>query len=264
MMEEDFFMSEKGKGAMETKEIGAEIENVKVETHDVKTFVLKPEETISFTPGQYFLVSIPAHEDLKDEWRPMTFTNLPWDRDITFTVKRMGGFTQALHELGVGAHLRLKGPKGKSLNFDESVKEDLVFLAGGSGITPCICIIRYALAKDLPNQMVLLFSNKTPKDIIYREELDRLNRERRITVVHSLSREIPDNWRGERGRIDRKMIHKHIQRPKDKLWYLCGPPPMTDQLEQELKEMGVSSERLRAESWELPGKAQKEEAGNQH
>jgi ferredoxin-NADP reductase len=262
MMEEDLFMPEKVKGGMETKEIVAKIENVKVETHDVKTFVLKPEETISFRPGQYFLVSIPSHEDLKDEWRPMTFTNLPWDSDIIFTVKRMGGFTRTLHELAVGARLRLKGPKGESLNFDESIKEDLVFLAGGSGITPCICIIRYVVAKDLPNQVVLLFSNKTTKDIIYREELDRLNRERRITVVHSLSREIPDDWKGERGRIESKMILRHIQRPEDKLWYLCGPPPMTDQLEQELKEMGVSSERLRAESWELPGKAQKKEAGN--
>jgi NAD(P)H-flavin reductase len=110
--------------------------------------------------------------------------------------------------------------------------------------------------------MVLLFSNKSLQDIIYREEFDRLNQEGRITVVYSLSKEIPDDWKGERGRIDGEMIRRHVDRPKDKLWYLCGPPPMTDQLEQELEGMGVSKERLRVESWELPGKAQKKENGD--
>ncbi|MDY6836337.1 MAG: FAD-dependent oxidoreductase [Thermodesulfobacteriota bacterium] len=245
---------------MGIKEIIAKIEHVKVETHDVKTFELKPQEPIAFTPGQYFLVSILSDEDLKDEWRPMTFTSLPWDKHITFAAKRMGRITHALHELPVGAQLRLKGPKGESLNFDESIKEDLVFLAGGSGITPCLSIIRYVIAKDLRNKMLLLFSNKSPKDIIYREEFDRLNQEGRITVVYSLSKEIPDDWKGERGRIDGEMIRRHVDRPKDKLWYLCGPPPMTDQLEQDLGRIGVSKERLRMESWELPGKAQRKEA----
>lgn len=58
------------------------------------------------------------------------------------------------------------------------------------------------------------------------------------------------------------MIGRYVDRPEDKLWYVCGPPPMIDQLEQELEEMGVSRERLRTESWELAGKAQKKEASD--
>jgi glycine betaine catabolism B len=246
---------------METHKVVAEIEEVKVETHDVKTFVLKPQETISFTPGQYFLVSIPAHKDFKNEWRPMTFTNLPWDAHITFSAKRMGAFTGALHALAAGGCLQLKGPRGESLNFDASIRDDLVLLAGGSGITPFISIIRYAVAKDLPNRIVLLFSNKSEKDIIYREELDRLNGKKRISVVYSLTREIPQDWDGERGRIDGDMIRRHVDRPKEKLWYLCGPPPMTEILEQALEGIGVSRKRLRLESWQIPGKAQKKNDG---
>ena len=135
------------------------------ETPDVKTFRLKSENNIDFIPGQYCMVSFPDDEDNK---RPFTFSSSPTEKGyIDLTVKKMGVFTTKLYSLGIGDKLKIIGPNGESLNFDGSVKEDIVFIAGGSGITPFISALRYAAIKNLPNSITLLFSSKTEKDIIY-------------------------------------------------------------------------------------------------
>lgn len=234
-----------------------EIIGIREETHDVKTLKLKLANKIEFIPGQYCLVSIVGNKEFEYEKRPFTFTNSPTDKGfVKLTIKRMGKFTSALHSLRVGNKLNIEGPKGESLNFNELVKEDVVFLTGGSGITPFISAIRYAIAKNLPNKMILLFSNRTEDDIIYRNELEDIESDN-LKVVNTLSEEAPEGWNGEKGRIDRAMIEKYVEKPKEKLWYICGPPPMVVAMENIMEEMQVPKEKLRVEKWQLPGKHDK-------
>jgi NAD(P)H-flavin reductase len=245
-----------------TETIG-EIIEVKEETPDVKTFRLRLTDRIDFIPGQYCLVSIIGNKEFEGYSRPFTFASPPTATGIVeLTIKRMGKFTTTLHSLTVGDKLKIDGPNGKSLNFDESIKDDIVFLTGGSGITPFISAIRYAIAKKLPNKMILLFSNRKGGDIIYRKELEEITKNSNIKVIHTLSDEKPDRWSGETGRINRAMIEKYVENPKDKLWYICGPPPMVTAMEKMLAEMGVAKEKSRVEKWQLPGKHDKEE-GNE-
>lgn len=227
---------------------------IRIETHDVKTFVLRLGKKLDFVPGQYCMVSMPANEPFKKESRPFTFSNSPDDEDIELTVKRTGTFTEAMHNLRAGDALLVKGPLGEKLNFDDSVKDDVVFLAGGSGITPFISAIRFAVSRNLPNQITLLYSNKTVDDIIYKDELEKLSKRENLTVINSLSNDIPQGWEGSRGRIDRDMILSHVNQLNEKLWYVCGPPPMVEQLKKVLQEIGVPDDNLRIEDWELPGK----------
>ena len=121
------------------------------ETKDVKTFKL--DSKIDFVPGQYCLVALP--EDEYDK-RPFTFANSPMDNHIEFTIKQIGEFTTKLHSLKVGDKLLFSSAKGTSLNFDESVSKDVVFIAGGSGITPFMSILRFAIKKKLKNRQNLL------------------------------------------------------------------------------------------------------------
>jgi len=241
------------------REIIAEIIKIKEETHDVRTFKLKLTNSIDFIPGQYCLVSIIGNKEPESEAKPFTFATSPTEkRFIELAIKKMGKFTAALHSLVVGDKLKIEGPQGTSLNFDETLKDDIVFLAGGSGITPFISAIRYAIAKKLPNRITLLFSNRTADDIIYKKEFDEISRNNRnIKIINTITQDAPKQWPGEKGRIDRKMIERYVKNPKEKLWYVCGPPPMVSSMKEMLLGMGVPENRLKIEDWQLPGKHDK-------
>jgi ferredoxin-NADP reductase len=232
----------------------AEIVEVKEEARDVKTFVMTTREPIEFVPGQYCMVSIPDNELFSGEARPFTFSNTPLNNHIEITVKKTGGFTGAMHRLHVGDKLLIKGPFGKELIFDDSTKGDVVFVAGGSGITPFMSAMRYAVSKNLPHRIVLLNSNKTVDDIIYKDELDALNKKGNIRVINALSQAVPGQWDGLRGRIDKYMILSQIDQPAEKIWYVCGPPPMVEDLNQTLLEIGVAEDKIRTEDWQIPQK----------
>lgn len=233
-------------------ELSATIISVRDETPDVKTFRLRKTKGFSFIPGQYCTVAIPQKFD--GDTHPFTFSSSPTEPYLELTVKRMGTFTTALHALHTGDTLMVDGPHGDVLNFDESVKDDVVFLAGGSGITPFMAGIRYAIRKRLPNRLLLLFSNRTLQDIIYRQELAGI-REKNITVVNTLTNKTQASWTGERGYITKAMIAKYINEPRHWLWYLCGPPPMIDSMKNILHEIGVDDKRVRIEPWQIPGKS---------
>jgi len=241
-------------GRLNMLESEGRVAEIRDETHDVKTFAIEVTNKIDFIPGQYCMVSMPANEAFQKEWRPFTFVNIPEDEYVELTVKRMGAFTKAMHRMHPGDKLRLKGPFGEQLNFDESIQDDVVFVAGGSGVTPFMSAMKFAVSRNMPNRIILLYSNKTVDDIICRDELDALGKRDNITVIYSLTKKIPEPWKGIRGRLNKDVILTHVDGPKEKLWYVCGPPPMVQSLKELLGDMGVPEERLRIEDWQVPGK----------
>jgi len=235
-------------------EFEGHIAEIRNETYDVKTFVIEVTDQIDFIPGQYCMVSLHGNKTFVKEWRPFTFVNIPEAENVELTVKRIGAFTTAMHGMHLGDKVLLKGPFGEQLRFDESIQDDVVFVAGGSGITPFMCAMRFAASRNMPNRIILLYSNKTVDDIIYRDELEELGKRENITVVHSLTKNIPEQWKGIRGRLNKDVILTHVYAPQEKLWYVCGPAPMVQSLKEQLSGIGVPEERLRIEDWQIPGK----------
>lgn len=232
-------------------EFVGEVISVRQETHDVKTLRITKPKDFSFIPGQYCLVSF--LDKFQNESRPFTFTTSPLVRDhFELTIKHMHDFTRELHMLRPGAKLRINGPLGDALNYDET--QDSVFIAGGSGITPFMCAIRHSLAKKIKKKIMLIFSNKTEEDIIFREELDMIAR-RNIKIIYTLTSEVPENWKGEKGYMSKEMIGRHVKEPGKYLWYVVGPPPMMASVRQMLMEMSIPDDRIRMEEWQLPGKS---------
>jgi len=223
-------------------EFSAKLLDIRDETHDVKTFRLERPDDFTWISGQYAMVGV---EGL-DGGRPFTFSNSPTDDYIELTIKKMGAFTSALFELKPGVLFKFAGPNGEKLKFDDQIKEDVVFLAGGSGITPFISALRYAKIRHLKNRMILFFGNRTRADVIYADEL------KDYEVINILSEEKVDGY--EQGYIGKEVVEKHIEKPSVFLWYICGPPPMTEAMKKMLEEMGVAEDRWRVEPWELPGK----------
>lgn len=229
-------------------EVITEIISVRDETHDVKTFRLKRPEAFDFIPGQFCMLSFPDGS-FDGEKRPFTLNSTPSKDFLDFSIKRYHEFTTKIHTLKANDKIRIRGPMGDIFNFDDSTRENLVFLAGGTGITPFMSIIRHVAEKDLPNRLILINSNRKKEDIIFREELDRLDSDQ-IKVVNTLTDESSD-WEGETGRIDKEMIQKHVDFPERYIWMVCGPPGMVKAMEGVLEEIGIPKERIRIDPWNL-------------
>ena len=204
-------------------------------THDVLKIVLNKPANYSFTPGQATEVSI-NKEGWKDEKRPFTFTCLPDDSLLEFTIKTYpdhSGVTNELRSLQPGDELIIRDVWGAI-----TYKGEGLFIAGGAGVTPFIAIFRHLQQQKKIGNNKLIFGNKTKADIIYRQEFRNMLGDNFINI---LSDEKKEGY--AHGMIDRKFLEKHKEASLKK-FYVCGPPPMMKAIEGILSEMGVASDAV--------------------
>lgn len=204
-------------------------------THDVKRFTVERPAGYDFIPGQANDVSINL-PDWKDELRPFTFTGLNTREHLEFTIKIYPdhhGVTEQLGKLKAGDELILHGVFGTIQYRGEGT-----FIAGGAGITPFIAIFRQ-LSKDnkLDNNR-LIFSNKTSKDIILKDELEAMFEE---NFVNTLTEE-------KTSRYDTRRINKDYLSEKisdfSQYFYICGPDPMVEDVQKWLTGLGADTDKI--------------------
>ena len=204
-------------------------------THDVKRFIVSKPAGFSFVPGQGVELAI-DRPGLREQGRPFTPTGLAADRVLEFTIKAYpehAGVTQALHALEPGADLLLSEPFG-TIRYQGPG----VFIAGGAGITPFLAILRgLAGAGELGGQ-TLMFSNKTPRDVILEKELRHLLGERCLLTCTGGAAPGYLNRR-----IDRAFLDEHV-RNFDQRFYVCGPPGFMAAVNGALSDLGVHAESL--------------------
>lgn len=218
-----------------SKEYKITIKEVEAVTRNVGRFVTTKPEGYSFRPGQATEVSI-AKDGWKDEKRPFTFTSLPEDPLLEFTIKiypEKDGVTDRLAELQVGEELIIGEPWGAI-----EYKEPGVFIAGGAGVTPFIAILRDLQKKEEIDGNRLLFSNETEDDIILAGELRRMLGDGALYIVTS-----EDSETYREGRIDESFLSQEIK-DFDQHFYVCGPPAMVDDVTSSLKSLGASEEKI--------------------
>jgi len=147
------------------------INSIKHITHDVLRIVTEKPQKHTFTPGQANEISI-NKSGWKDEKRPFTFTCLPDSDYLEFTIKTYPSHKGVTNEL-----LQLK-KKDELILHDVfgaiAYKSEGVFIAGGAGVTPFICIFRDLKSKNLIGNNKLIFANKTKGDIILAHEFKKL------------------------------------------------------------------------------------------
>ena len=198
-------------------------------THDVRRFKVEKPAGYKFIPGQATEVAIndPAW---KKERRPFTFTGLNgWDH-LEFTIKIYSdhdGVTRQLGKLKVGDELLLHDVWGAI-----QYKGEGVFIAGGAGVTPFIAIFRQ-LQKDnkLGNNM-LLFSNKTRKDIILEDEFTSMLGKK---FVNTLTKESVAGY--DHHAIDEAYLEQKIA-DFNQHFYICGPDKMVSDIKTILEKLG--------------------------
>ena len=177
-----------------------------------------------------------------------------------------GGFmSQKVDELNIGESFKFKGPNGRLEylgNGEFAIKQlksqggeiltkrykNIGMIAGGSGITPMIPIIRSILGDENDSTNIhLLFANKTEEDIILRDKLENRQEEfsHQYKYFYTIS-ESNDNWTGYTGHINTKMLDETMpQNTDDTLILLCGPPKMiSEAAKPSLEELNYSKENI--------------------
>ncbi len=216
-------------------------------TYNVKSFRFPRPEDFDYKAGQYFFIHLDA--DITPSYKPFTISSSPVDRDYLEFTKKLTGheFSNVLDNLKAGDIVEIEGPFGR-LTFSGEY-DKIALISGGIGITPMISICRYCTRASPDTDVLLLSSNRTAEDMIFVGELEQMQRDDpNLKVVHTLTR--PDeDWPGCTGRICEDMIVDNIPDFKERVFYVCGPPPMMDAAISILEGLGVSGDRIKKESF---------------
>jgi len=212
-------------------------------------------DTFAFRAGQH--LTLKAEIDGEEVRRNYSLCTAPEEGDCMVTVKRIGGglFSNWVGDtLKAGDTLDVMPPHGSfTTEFDADAKRHVVGIAGGSGITPVMSLLRTLLKSEPESRFTLLYGNRDSSSIIFLEELARLKDRYidRLELYHFLDAEQGDidlfNGMLDRARVDDAIEHL-VGSPEIVCdWFICGPGPMMEAAELALIDRGIGRPRIHIE-----------------
>ncbi|MBY5935183.1 2Fe-2S iron-sulfur cluster binding domain-containing protein [Tateyamaria omphalii] len=229
-----------------------EVTDIQKTIRDAVVVTLKPREgDFTFTQGQY--LTFRRDFDGQELRRSYSICAGQDDGVLQVGIKRVAGgafSSWANSDLSVGDVVEAMPPMG---NFyaEPDGNHSLAF-AGGSGITPILSIIRTGLADDPTSRFTLVYANRSPNTIMFREELEDLKNQHlgRLNVIHVLEDDSQDIDLFH-GRVDgakcATLFRNWIDIASVDMAYICGPEPMMLAISEALSDHGLSKDQIRFE-----------------
>jgi ferredoxin-NADP reductase len=229
----------------------AKVAEVRPETPRVVTIALDVPGWDGHLPGQHLDVRLTAEDGYQAE-RSYSIASAPDAARVELAVERLddGEVSPYLAgELRQGDQLELRGPVGGYFVWEPSRGGPLLLVAGGSGVVPLMAMLRHRAATGSQVPARLLFSSRSLDEVIFREELERLEADDDgLTVTHTLTRAQPPGWAGYARRIDAVMLEEVGWRPGERpLAFVCGPTRLVEAVAGDLVALGHDPHRVRTE-----------------
>jgi ferredoxin-NADP reductase len=234
-----------------SKEFGKEMRfdttvmDIILRTIGVKSFRFERPADFEFDPGQWMFITILINGEQKT--KHFTISSSPTEKEFLEFTKKITDheFSVALDRLGKGDWARIDGPYGEFTFKGEYPKVGM--LTGGIGITPLRSMIRYCTDTHVPSKITLLYGNRNEESIVYYKELEEMkNHNPDLTVVHCLSRP-SEAWKGRRRHVDQAAIQEAIADYRERMFFICGPPPLVTSLVQVLGTLGIPESCIKIE-----------------
>ena len=218
----------------------AVIKTVTEETCDTRTFSLvlqdmEYRQEFHYQPGQFVELSLLGYGE-----SPISIASAPDEAGyLELCVRRVGKVTEALHRLGEGDVVGIRGPFGNGFPVEEMRDKGLVFVSGGLGLAPLRPLINTVFARrgDF-GKVSILYGARTPGDMLFRDELavwaGMDNTEVLVTVDAG-----SEDWQGNVGVVTTLFGKTEIS-TRDAVAIVCGPPIMFRFVIPELLKMGFS------------------------
>ena len=212
-------------------------------------------ERFAFKAGQHLTLRTTLNgEEVR---RNYSLCTAPDENDWMVTVKRIGGglFSNWVgDQLKAGDVLDVMTPHGSfTTDFDPSAKRHLVGIAGGSGITPVVSLIKSTLKHEPESRFTLLYGNRDSSSVIFLETLAALKDKHlgRLEIYHFLDQEEQDidlfNGMLDRARLEEALPALVPDGATVDGWFICGPGPMMDAAEGALLDRNIPKERIHIE-----------------
>jgi ferredoxin-NADP reductase len=225
------------------REMRGRVLEVRRETEDSATLVIKPGWgfTFDYRSGQY--VGIGLLVDGRWRWRSYSLTSSPHSdgsgrsRTITITVKAMPEGFLSTHLVGgvtPGTIVRLAAPQGNFV-LPDPAPASVLFLTGGSGITPVMSMLRTLTRRDQIGDIVHIHSAPTESDVMFATELAELARDHdsyRLTVRTTRTQ----------GRLDLRQLDEVVPDWRARQTWACGPEGMLSEAEKAWQAAGIGEQ----------------------
>jgi len=239
------------------RELRGRVEQVIPETDDAATLVIRPGWgwTFDYQPGQY--VGIGVEVEGRFHWRSYSLSSPPRRnrRLLTITVKAMPeGFLSGhlVRGLPPGTIVRLAPPQGDFV-LPEPPPDRLLFIVGGSGITPVMAMLRKLHRRGTMPNVKLLYSAPTAQAMIFRDELQMLQESHATFDMHEQHTDV-------NGMLDLQELDALCPDWRERETWACGPGGMLDAATEFYKAGGVE-DRLHLERFTLALEGSSEDGG---
>ncbi len=232
------------------KEFITKVESITDMTYDIKRLRLKlPEgEQVTFKAGQFMQVySKPYGKVTEEVFRAYSISSKASEHDhLEFLIRLVPGgiCTGYVHTaLKEGDNLRVSGPYGDF--FLRGDCEELIMIAGGSGLAPIRSLVYDVIEKGRPHKRRFFFGANTLKDLYYMDEFAQIEKDYpQFKFIPCLARPDPeDNWQGNTGFVT-VALEEQVDTGEGKEAYLCGSPGMLDACIKILKDKGFTDETI--------------------
>ena len=232
------------------REFITELVEVEDMTYDIKRLRMKQPEgmTIDFKAGQFVQFYTKPYGKQKEEvFRAYSISSKASEKDHIELLIRLvpnGIATTYVHTaLKVGDQVRLSGPYGDF--YLRGNCEELIMIAGGSGLAPIRSLVYDVIEKGLPHKMRFFFGANTMRDLYYMDEFAQIEKDYpQFKFIPCLARPEPsDNWQGVTGFVT-VALQEQVDSGEGKEAYLCGSPGMLDACIKILKEKGFTDETI--------------------
>lgn len=229
------------------------VTEVRQERGNSWTLALEPEghKGMRFQPGQFAWLTLRESPWHIREHPFSIASSAVHQARLEFTIKELGDFTRTIKATRVGEIAYLDGPYGVFSVDRYPHAPGFVFIAGGVGAAPIISMLRSLADRQDSRPLWFIYGNQRWQDVIFREALQALKGRLDLHLLHVL-KEPPPDWQGESGFITPVLLQKVL--PGEALHYeyfLCGPKPMSDAVQQGLHAMHVPMGRVHFELFDM-------------
>lgn len=213
---------------------------------NVWLFRLKRPKNFIFFPGQYIRIFDPVLGQLI--FRDFTIASSPFNQQTLDLILKEGvsDYKKNLFAVKEGKEILVNAPMGR-FYLENTENSELVFLAGGVGISPFYSMLQYIQKKKLDLHVTLIVSFSSFEESIFYEELEKFSADRNVLIIPTFTKSVPKNWKGNVGRISKELIKKYMKISKNKNFWICGSPTFVNDMESMLLMIGVSLENIRTE-----------------
>ena len=189
--------------------------------------------------GQYFVWRFLTRDGW---WRghPFSISSTPNGSWLRITIKELGDWSKALQRLEIGTRVFIEGPYGV-LTGARRTKPKVLLVAGGIGITPLRALLEALPARH--GDLTLMYRVREAGDILFRDELDEIARERGARIHYLVGRRTDATGDA----LEAGSLERLVPDIRERDVYLCGPTPMMKRVEESLRGLGLPARQIHAE-----------------